>query len=71
MRIEHLVVAGFWTSGVILSTVREAFDKDYQLTVIDDCCSEPEIATHDFLMKKIFPSQAKVTNTENWITSIN
>src|SRR5579862_4040853 len=29
--IQHLVLAGIATSGVVLSTVREAADKDFQL----------------------------------------
>ncbi len=31
--IHHLVLCGIATSGVVLSTLREAADKDYQLTV--------------------------------------
>ena len=36
--ISHLVLCGIATSGVVLSTLREAADKDYQLTVLADCC---------------------------------
>jgi len=35
--ITHLVLCGIATSGVVLSTLREAADKDYQLTVLADC----------------------------------
>lgn len=34
--ISHLVLTGIATSGVVLSTLREASDKDYQLTVLSD-----------------------------------
>jgi nicotinamidase-related amidase len=30
-------LAGISTSGVVLSTIREAADKDYELTVLSDC----------------------------------
>jgi nicotinamidase-related amidase len=32
MSVTHLVLAGIATSGVVLSTLREAADRDYQLT---------------------------------------
>ncbi|MDP4151269.1 MAG: isochorismatase family cysteine hydrolase [Bacteroidota bacterium] len=38
--IQHLVLTGISTSGVVLSTLREATDKDYRLTVLADCCAE-------------------------------
>jgi nicotinamidase-related amidase len=34
----HLVLVGMATSGVVLSTLREAADKDYRLTVLSDGC---------------------------------
>src|ERR1700758_2417878 len=32
--IKHLILTGIATSGVVLSTTREASDKDYQITVL-------------------------------------
>src|SRR5579862_5958185 len=40
--VNHIVLTGISTSGVVLSTVREAADKDYQITVLSDCCSDPD-----------------------------
>src|SRR5580658_8698496 len=34
--VQHMVLTGIATSGVVLSTLREAADKDYRLTVIAD-----------------------------------
>jgi nicotinamidase-related amidase len=36
--VTHLVLTGIATSGVVLSTLREAADKDYRLTVLSDGC---------------------------------
>ena len=36
--IRHLVLTGVATSGVVLSTVREAWDQDYAITVLEDGC---------------------------------
>jgi nicotinamidase-related amidase len=60
LRIDTLLLAGIATSGVVLTTVREASDRDYRLYVIEDCCADPDLETHDFLMGKIFPRQAHV-----------
>jgi len=59
--IHTLVLAGVHTSGVVLSTVREAHDLDYRVLVLSDACADPDQEVHDFLMAKIFPRQASVT----------
>lgn len=65
--IEHLVLAGISTSGVVLSTVREAADKDYQLTVIADCCVDRDPEVHKVLTTKVFPNQATVIDLDTWL----
>jgi nicotinamidase-related amidase len=65
--ISHLVLTGIATSGVVLSTLREAFDKDYQLTVLSDGCADLDEEVHRGLNNKIFPKQAEVVTIEDWI----
>jgi nicotinamidase-related amidase len=65
--IQHLVLTGIATSGVVLSTLREAADKDYQLTVIEDCCADRDQEVHRVLMDKVFPKQAEVVSLERWV----
>jgi nicotinamidase-related amidase len=65
--VKHLVLTGVSTSGVVLSTVREASDKDYSLTVIEDCCKDGDEEVHDVLMRKVFPRQADVIKINDWI----
>ncbi len=65
--IRHLVLTGISTSGVILSTLREAADKDYRLTVISDCCADREEEVHRVLLQQVFPRQADVIGLEDWI----
>lgn len=64
--ITHLVLAGISTSGVVLSTLREAADKDYRITVLADCCADRNEEVHHVLTTKIFPNQAEVLETEEW-----
>lgn len=66
--VTHLVLAGIATSGVVLSTVREAADKDYELTVLSDCCADADEEVHNVLLHKVFPRQAGVTTVNSWIT---
>jgi nicotinamidase-related amidase len=65
--IQHLVLTGIATSGVVLSTLREAADKDYQLTVIEDCCADSDEEVHRVLTAKVFPRQAEVLTLGQWI----
>lgn len=60
--IDTLVLAGVSTSGVVLSTVRAAADLDYRLVVLADGCVDPDPATHEMLLTKIFPAQAEVVD---------
>jgi nicotinamidase-related amidase len=59
--IDTLVLAGISTSGVVLSTVREAMDRDYRLVVLRDACADPKQDVHDFLIEKVFAGRAHVT----------
>lgn len=61
--IKHIILCGVSTSGVVLSTVREAADKDYIITVVSDACADSDSEVQSVLMKKIFPLQADVITT--------
>jgi len=64
--IQHMVLTGIATSGVVLSTVREAADKDYHVTVLADCCADGDEEVHRVLTTKVFPRQADVLTLEEW-----
>lgn len=68
--IDHLVLCGISTSGVVLSTLRYAADKDYVLTVLSDCCSDQDEEVHRVLTEKVFPRQAEVLTGEEWIKKV-
>ena len=69
-RIDHLVLTGIATSGVVLSTLRQAADLDYQLTVPADCCLDNDPEVHTVLTTKVFPRQAEVTTAAAWAGSL-
>jgi nicotinamidase-related amidase len=61
-----LVLTGIATSGVVLSTLRQAADLDYQLTVLADVCLDADPEVHRVLTEKVFPRQAEVTTVAQW-----
>jgi nicotinamidase-related amidase len=65
-RIEHLVLTGIATSGVVLSTLREASDKDYRMSVLSDACVDMDSEVHNVLMTKVFPRQAEILTVRQW-----
>jgi nicotinamidase-related amidase len=68
-RIETLVLAGVATSGVVLSTVRQAADLDYRIVVLADGCADRDLAVHEMLMQTVFPSQADVMSSAEWMSA--
>jgi nicotinamidase-related amidase len=70
LEIDHLVLSGIATSGVVLSTLREAADKDYRCTVLADLCVDMDAEVHDVLIRKVFPRQARVLGAADWVASM-
>lgn len=68
--IHNLIILGYATSGVVLSTVRYASDLDYNLFVVEDCCSDSDEEVHNFLTERIFPRQAEVVQSADIIAAL-
>lgn len=58
--VDTLILAGISTSGVVLSTVRDASDRDYRVLVLRDVSADPQPDVHEFLTTRVFPAQAEV-----------
>jgi len=58
--VTTLILTGISTSGVVLSTVRDAADRDYRLFVVADATADPQPDVHAMLIDKVFPGQAQV-----------
>ena len=61
-----LVLSGIATSGVVLSTLRQAADLDYRLVVLADACLDADPEVHRVLIEKVFPRQADVLTVAQW-----
>lgn len=64
--VDHLALAGIATSGVVLSTLRQAADLDFGLTVLADACLDADAEVHRVLTEKVFPRQADVLTVADW-----
>jgi nicotinamidase-related amidase len=67
--IDHLVLTGIATSGVVLSTLRQAADLDFALTVLADGCLDSDPEVHRVLTEKVFPRQADITTVADWVAA--
>ena len=63
MLFRSLVIAGISTSGVVLSTLRDAGDQDYRLFVLADASADTDPEVHRVLIEKVFPHQADIVQT--------
>ncbi|HEY2735351.1 MAG TPA: isochorismatase family cysteine hydrolase [Polyangiales bacterium] len=69
--IDTLILFGLSTSGVVLSTVRQAADADYRLIVIKDACGDGDAEVHRVLTEKVFVRQATVTTADDVIAALD
>lgn len=58
--VDTLVLAGISTSGVTISTLIEAHDRDYRLLVLADATADPDTELHASLLEGFFPKRAEV-----------
>ncbi len=69
--IDTLILTGIATSGAVLSTLREASDKDFAIKVLSDACGDADPEVHRVLMEKVFPRQADVLTVDDWIAEVD
>lgn len=51
---------------MVLSTIRQAADLDFRLTVLSDACADRDEEVHRVLTEKVFPKQATVLTVAEW-----
>jgi nicotinamidase-related amidase len=68
--IDSVVLFGIATSGVVLSTLLGASDRDYRVAVLKDCCIDREPELHSCLIEKLFARRATVLTAAEFTTSM-
>ncbi|KAJ9485688.1 hypothetical protein VN97_g7651 [Penicillium thymicola] len=69
--VQSIIVAGLITSGAVLSTVRQAMDMDYRVTVLGDCCMDRDEELHRVLMEKVFARKTDVVSAKEWTEKVS
>ncbi|MBM3346160.1 MAG: cysteine hydrolase [Betaproteobacteria bacterium] len=70
LEVDTLALAGLSTSGVVLSTVRQAADADYRIVVLRDACADGDAEVHKVLMEKVFASQGTVLMVDQFVNKL-
>src|SRR5262249_52942745 len=68
--VETLVILGIATSGVVLTTVRHAFDLDYRLIVLKHACADLDPEVHRVLTEKVFARGATVVTVDDFVQAV-
>jgi nicotinamidase-related amidase len=63
--VDTVVIGGIYTSGAVLSTLRDAADRDYRVLILQDLCADPRADVHRFLLDNVFPSQGDVVDLDS------
>lgn len=58
--IDEIVVAGILTNLCVRSVVQDAYDRDFEITVIKDCCVALNQKTQDFTFKDLKATRPEV-----------
>ena len=61
--IKQVWVAGMVTSLCIDSTARAAYERGYQVSILEDCCSARTPLEQEFFCQNVFPLYAKVISS--------
>lgn len=64
--VDGLVLTGVATGGVLQSTLRQAADLGFRITVLADACLGTDPEVHRVLMAKVFPRYAQVVTADQW-----
>jgi nicotinamidase-related amidase len=69
--IRTLIMFGIATSGVVLSTLLEASDADYELVVVSDCCADMNDELQEALITHLFPRRSTIVTAEEVCTRLS
>lgn len=58
--IDSIVVAGILTNLCVRSTVQDAYDRDFDITVVTDCCQALDRQIHDFTLRDLKETREEV-----------
>ncbi len=66
LRVNHLLIGGFTTNGIVETTTREAAGRNYKITVFNDCTASYSESLH-FASLTNLSNFGEVISSKNWI----
>ena len=66
-KIESVLLAGFSTSGCVINTAKDAADKGFIVTAIEDACGDKSAEVHHTIMTKLLIGQAHVAGRDAFV----
>ncbi|PIN76229.1 hypothetical protein COV18_00320 [Candidatus Woesearchaeota archaeon CG10_big_fil_rev_8_21_14_0_10_37_12] len=58
--IDEIVIAGILTNLCVRSLAQDAYDRDFKITIIKDCCRAFDIETHEFTLKDLKATREEI-----------
>lgn len=69
--ITTLAIGGVATDLGVENTVRDAWDRDYNIVVLEDICVSAPASAHDYAIAHVFPRMARIMTTEQILRELN
>lgn len=58
--VDEIVVCGILTNLCVRSLVQDAYDRDFEITIIKDCCVALDKETHNFTLKDLKETREEI-----------
>lgn len=68
--ITTLAIGGVATDLGVENTVRDAWDRDYNIVVLEDICVSAPASAHDYAIANVFPRMARIMTTEQILRAL-
>lgn len=68
--ITTVAIGGVATDLGVENTVRDAWDRDYNVIVLDDISVAVPPTAHDYAISNVFPRMARIMNTERFLAEL-
>jgi len=58
--VDEIVIAGILTNLCVRSLAQDAYDRDFAITIIKDCCKALDEKTHEFTLKDLKATREEI-----------
>ena len=57
---DEIVICGILTNLCVRSLAQDAYDRDFKITIIKDCCRAFDVETHEFTLKDLKATREEI-----------